>query len=265
MSAYGGRTRRRAELSQHFLRKGATAAELVASTSITSRDLVVEIGPGRGALTRVLAGRCARLIAVEIDPLLCAGLREEYAARAEIVAGDFLAYELPRGRYKAIGSVPYSRATEIVRRLLQAAVPPEDAWLVVQREAARRFAGSPYGRETLFSLQAKPWWHCEIVRTLRRTDFDPPPAVESVLLRLMRRERPLVERAEEALYRAFTAGVFHAGVAVARAVRPWLTHTQLARLARDLHFDPAAAPSALRFEQWLAIFRFVALEHARPR
>jgi 23S rRNA (adenine-N6)-dimethyltransferase len=260
-----GRTRRRAELSQHFLRKGATAAELVASTTISTGDLVLEIGPGRGALTRALAARCGRLIAFEIDADLAAALRQELGGRAEIVTADFLSIELPRAAYKVIGNVPYARTTEIVRSLLSAPVAPDDAWLVVQREAARRFVGAPYGRETLFSVSHKPWWHAEIVRSLRRTDFDPPPAVESVLLWLMRRARPLVERRHAALYRELTARVFGAGIGVERSLRPWLSHVQLARLAHDLHFDPARPASALRFEQWLAVFRFVALAGTAPR
>jgi 23S rRNA (adenine-N6)-dimethyltransferase len=258
VAAHGGRTWRRAELSQHFLRKGATAAELVASTSIQPSDLVVEIGAGRGALTRALVGRCARLIAVEIDQALAADLRRDLDGRAEVVTADFLAFEPPRAPYKVIGNLPFSRTTEIVRSLTQARRAPEDAWLVVQREAARRLVGAPYGRETLLSLWTKPGWHCEIVRDLRRSDFEPPPAVESALLWLMRRERPLVAGRHLALYRRFTAAVLGAGVGAARALSPWLTRTQIARLAHDLHFDPVRPPSALRFEQWLAIFRFVA-------
>jgi 23S rRNA (adenine-N6)-dimethyltransferase len=261
---HAGRTRRRAELQQHFLKRSATAALLVASTSIARNDLVVEIGPGRGALTRALAGRCGRLIAVEIDADLCSGLRAEFGAAVEVVAADFLDWELPRSPYKVIGNLPYARSTEIVRRLTRAALAPEDAWLVVQREAARRFVGSPYGRETLLSLQAKPWWHCEIVRALRRTDFDPPPSVESALLWLMRRARPLVPRRRESLYFELTTGAFAAGTPVARALSRWLSRLQILRLARDLHFDPGAPPSLLRFEQWLAVFRFVALERGRP-
>jgi 16S rRNA A1518/A1519 N6-dimethyltransferase RsmA/KsgA/DIM1 with predicted DNA glycosylase/AP lyase activity len=103
------------------------------------------------------------------------------------------------------------------------------------------------------------------VRTLRRTDFEPPPAVESVLLWLMRRARPLVGRRHDALYRRLVGGAFGAGVAISRSLRPWLTRTEISRLARDLHFDPGAPPSALRFEQWLAIFRFVALDGPASR
>jgi len=78
---------RRAELSQHFLRKGATPARLVHSTTISRSDLVVEIGAGRGALTLPLAQRAHRVIAVEIDDTLVANLRRRFDDRVDIVQG----------------------------------------------------------------------------------------------------------------------------------------------------------------------------------
>lgn len=264
MSGNTRRTRRRAELSWHFLRKGATAAELVRSTSISSRDLVIEIGPGRGALTRYLVERTRHLVAVELDPDLCRDLRRELGSRAEVLHADFLDHTLPDRTYKVIGSLPFALTSRIVRKLTGALTPPDDAWLLVQREAAGRFAGSPYARETLGSLRLKPWWHVEITRTLRRTDFDPPPSVDCALLWLARRTRPLVEPRHADLYRRFAEHAFGAAPAVSRALRDWLTPAQIRRLARDLHFDPGTPPGALRFEQWLGLFRFIALEARRP-
>lgn len=260
MSAQHRRTRRRAELSQHFLRKGATAAKLVQSTSISSRDFVIEIGPGRGALTRQLVGRTQRLVAVELDPGFCDGLRREFGSLAEIVHSDFLAYPLPDRPHKVIGNLPFARTSEIVRKLVETSTPPEDAWLVMQREAAHRFAGSPYAAETLWSIRLKPWWHVEIVWRLRKTDFDPPPSVDCVVLWLSRRARPLIRAREGSLYHQLTERAFRTGPTVRKAIGPWLTPTQIRRLAYDLRFKPDARPSALHFEQWLGIFRFVALE-----
>jgi 23S rRNA (adenine-N6)-dimethyltransferase len=204
--------------------------------------------------------RGARTTAVEIDPILCARLREELGDSAEILHADFLAWRLPRGSYRVVGNVPYARTSAIVRRLVSAPRPPEDAWLVVQREAALRFAGSPWGRETRLSLLLAPWWHREVALSLRRTDFEPPPAVDSVLLWMARRARPLVAASEARLYRKLTDGLLASGPTWMRALRPWLTRAQLARLARDLRIDPAAPPSGLRFDQWLPLFRFAARE-----
>jgi 23S rRNA (adenine-N6)-dimethyltransferase len=250
---------RRAELSQHFLRKGTTAARLVRATTISRSDLVVEIGAGRGALTLPLSQRAGRVIAVEVDSTLAAKLAGQFDNRVEIVNDDFLAMPLPSAVYKAFGNVPFSLTTDIVRRLVRAPSPPCDAWLVVQREAAHRFCGPPYVGESLWSLRLKPWWHVEIVDRLRRVDFDPPPSVESVLMWLARRDRPLLDGAQARLYLdliecAYGTGANHS---LAKLTAAWLSKTEIRRLAQDLRFAHDGRPSVLGFEQWLGIVRFI--------
>lgn len=157
MPAQRSRGPRRAELSQHFLRSASLAANLVARAAIGPADLVVEIGPGRGVLTRALAARCRQVFAVELD----ARLARDLAARVGepnvlVIAGDFLHTPLPEPPYKVVANIPFARTADIVRRLTEAAGPPEDAYLIVQREAAERFAGGPYAGESVTSLLLKP-------------------------------------------------------------------------------------------------------------
>ncbi|WP_419162398.1 rRNA adenine N(6)-methyltransferase family protein [Candidatus Palauibacter sp.] len=160
--------------------EGSLAAGLIAQAPVKRSDLVVEIGPGRGILTRELARRCREVVAVEFDGALSEALRTRFPSddRVTIVRSDFLRFRLPDVPYKVLGNIPFNRTAAIVRRLVQAGSPPQDAWLVIQREAAERFAGSPCSRETLSSLLLKPWWQIEIVRRFCRTDFDPPPGVD---------------------------------------------------------------------------------------
>jgi SAM-dependent methyltransferase len=215
---------RRADLSQHFLRKGATAARLVRGTTISRSDLVVEIGAGRGALTLPLARVAQRVIAVEIDATLIANLRSQFDDRIELVCSDFLQTPLPSAPYKAFGNVPFSRTTDIVSKLVRAPNPPRDAWLVVQREAAHRFCGRPYVRESL-------WLH--------------------------RRDRPLLCDSEARMYEQLIERAYSANMSLSRTTGQWLSKIQLRRLASDLRFDYDCAPSVLGFEQWLGLVRFI--------
>lgn len=245
--------------SQHFLRRGALASQLVERAALGPEDCVLEIGAGRGAITRELARRCRRVVAVEIDPGLCRRLRAELggAPGVEIVQGDFLGQALPAAPFKVFANPPFRRSTAMLRRLLEARRPPEDVWLVLQLGSAHRFAGRPWAHETLTSLRLKPWWHAEIAVHLRRHDFDPPPSVESALLWLARRPRPLVAAADRRRYRAFLeAGFGRRGQTLRDSLRPLFTRPQLRRLAAELRIDLEARPSALRFEQWLGLFRF---------
>lgn len=122
-------------VSQNFLTSGTVIRRLLAQTDIGPQDLVVEIGPGKGHITRELLPRCRQVLAAELDPALCARLRERFAGepRLRLAEGDFLAMPLPRGPYKVFANIPFSRTTDILRRLTGAAPPPLAAWLVVER------------------------------------------------------------------------------------------------------------------------------------
>ena len=213
-----------------------------------------------------LAQRCMRLVAVELDAELFVELRTRVslAPHVEAVHGDFLQIPLPSCPNKIFGNIPYNRTASIIRKLTGSASPPQDAYLVVQREAGQRFAGAPFGPESLTSLLLKPWWQIEIVRRLKRTDFDPPPRVDSIVLWLARRTRPLVDRRDQRLYVDFVGASFgRAGNTVRRCMSNVFTGRQINTLARDLRFDPQDTPSALAFDQWLGLFRFLMLINSR--
>ncbi len=189
--------------------------------------------------------------------MLSAQLDGRFNRNVEIVTADFLDLPLPAGAYKAFGNLPFGATTDIVRKLIRAANPPIDAWLVVQRELAHRFCGTPYVGESLWSLRLKPWWHVEIVDRLRRVDFDPPPSVESVLIWLSRRERALLNESQGLLYLDLVERAFDGNQSVQKATARWISKTEVRRLAQDLRFGVDYRASMLSFEQWLGIARFM--------
>ncbi|HVH07795.1 MAG TPA: rRNA adenine N(6)-methyltransferase family protein [Myxococcota bacterium] len=251
---------------QHFLRRGALCSSLVARSCIGARDTVVEIGAGTGALTRPLARRAGRVVAVELDPALCDALRAGLGAdpRVELVNADFLRWPLPPTPFKVFANVPFAHTSEILRRLTESDPGPSDVYVVVEHAAARRWAGTPFGPETLRSLLTKPWWHTELVCEIEPLEFAPPARTLCALLWLARRARPLVAREEAAAYADFVSAAFgRRGDRIDECLGDLLTHEQRRRSARLLHFDRAAPPSSLTFDQWLALYRcFVA--HADP-
>ncbi len=249
--------RRRAELSQHFLRPGP-ASRLIRATSIAPTDLVVEIGAGHGVLTQPLIKTAASVIAVEVDAHLVVKLRRRFGSRVKVVGADFLSMGLPRQPYVAVGNIPFGRSTEVIRKLTRTATPPQEAWLVVQRELAHRMCGVPFGRETLWSLRLKPFWHLEIVAQLKRTDFEPPPSVDCVFLRLSFRDKAIVQASDIRRYFELLDLAFQSGAPIGLALRPLLSKKQLRRLASDYRFDVRDRPAELHFAQWLGIFRFLA-------
>ena len=160
---------------------------IVDRSPIDPNDLIIEIGPGRGALTRRLAVATRQVIAIEKDPTLARRLSREVNSLGNVVIfeADFLQLPLPVTPYKVVANIPFNVTAAIVAKLTHAANPPEDASLVLQREAAERFMGQP--KQTLVSLQLQPWFNLSITYRFQRHDFVPVPQVDIVLLRFSKR------------------------------------------------------------------------------
>ncbi len=133
--------RRGKALGQHFLRDPGILAKIVEAANLTPEDTVLEIGPGPGDLTAQLRERVRRVVAVEIDPSLCAHLRERFAATSpvEIVQANILEYPLePLGRFKVVANIPYYLTAPILFRLLGHRGQIPSMTLLLQKEVARR-------------------------------------------------------------------------------------------------------------------------------
>jgi 23S rRNA (adenine-N6)-dimethyltransferase len=242
-------------LAQNFLRSSKLVCSLLGISSITSGDIVYEIGPGRGIITAELALIARKVIAIEKDSFLAGGLRRRFQGveNVQIIANDFLRYHLRHRQYKIFANIPYNVTADIVRKILYMPPFPTEAYLVMQKEAAQKFSGSPC--ETQFSLLAKPLFDLQIIRELRRTDFEPVPHVDSVLLRIEKLPFPLVQNEEISLYRSFVRYGFRRWKQGLKQIfKPIFTYPQWKRLSKDFYFPLDATPSQLTFAQWLGLF-----------
>ncbi|WP_338118231.1 ErmE/ErmH/ErmO/ErmR family 23S rRNA (adenine(2058)-N(6))-methyltransferase [Streptomyces coryli] len=187
-------------LSQNFLINPHTVNRFVRFAAPAPADRLVEVGAGKGALTAALAPHCAGLIAYEIDPRLLPALRRRLAAHPNVraVRGNFLAARPPRHPFAVVGSVPYARTSDVVDWCLRAQ-RLTSASLITQREYARKRTGD-YGRWTLLTVRSWPWFGWRLGGSVPRRDFRPVPRVDSAMLRIDRRPRPLLPLAERARY-----------------------------------------------------------------
>ncbi len=249
------RQRKRVSLAQNFLRSPKLIRRLVAMSMIGPSDTVHEIGPGNGIITAALARVAGHVIAIEKDRELVSRLQERFrlVENVEIVEADFLDY--PFRGCKIFANIPYNCTAAILRQILQERSRLCEAYLILQKEAARRVSGFP--RETLFSLMVKPFFEFQILTQLRPTDFRPVPNVDSVLLSIKRRTRPLIGLHEVALYRDFVQYGFGRWKPTLKlAFKHVFTYKQWKRLARQLEFPLNATPTELSFEQWLGLFEW---------
>ena len=244
-------------LAQNFLRSPKLVRRLVGMSTIAPSDTVCEIGPGNGIITAALARVAKQVIAIEKDPELVRRLRERFRSldNVQIVERDFLAYTFctQTSEYKIFANIPYNITAQIVRKILYEQSKLSEGYLILQREAAKKFSGSP--RETLFSILAKPFFEFHIMYRLRPTDFWPKPNVDSVLLSIKRRTRPLIEPQDVASYHDFVQYGFGRWKPNLRlAFRHIFAYKQWKRLARELNFPLNATPTELSFEQWLDLY-----------
>ena len=255
---------------QNFVIDANTVERIVRLAGVESDDVVVEVGPGLGSLTLALLPRVARVVAIEVDPVLAAALPQTIADRApayrnrlEVLHEDALAVTHVPGPAPTalVANLPYNVSVPVLLRFLERFPSIRTVLVMVQLEVAQRLAAPP-GSKTYGVPSVKAAWYGEVrlVGTVPRTVFWPVPNVDSGLVRLDRREPPAgdVDRAE----------VF-ACVDAAFAQRRKTLRAALAGWAGG----PAAAEEALRAAgidprtrgEQLTVIQFAAVTRARGR
>jgi 16S rRNA (adenine1518-N6/adenine1519-N6)-dimethyltransferase len=179
-------------LGQHFLKNQSVLARIAEAVCPAREPLVVEIGPGRGALTRHLIGRAERVVAVEVDPVLIPYLRHKFrdAPNLTVVEGDVLTTGLGQwGPAVIAGNLPYYITSPILARVFGLG----DAWrgsaFLVQKEVAERLTAVPGSRDYGYlTVQTAVHAEARYLFTVSRGAFSPPPKVESAVIRLTPRD-----------------------------------------------------------------------------
>ena len=190
---------RKPKLGQHFLADTRVRQRIVEALRLTREHTVIEIGAGAGAMTGLLAERAGRVVAVELDAKLAAGLREKFASdpRVEVVEGDILRVPLDYPGVKVFGNLPYYITSPILLRLFEQAHQFEDLVVMVQKEVAERLAAAPGSRDYgLLTVTARFYTQPKLLFTVPPGAFRPPPKVDSALVRL-RPERKQVPGGDE--------------------------------------------------------------------
>jgi 16S rRNA (adenine1518-N6/adenine1519-N6)-dimethyltransferase len=178
-------------LGQNFLRDENVARNIVDALRLRTDDVVVEIGPGQGALTKYLAPKCSRLVAIEVDERAIRLLRETFAESIALVHADILTVSLstllPREtqRLRIVGNIPYNLTSEILFWLFEQHEVVEDATLMVQLEVARRFVAKTETKDYgILSVLLSYYTEPEFLFKVSRNSFFPRPEVDSAIVRL---------------------------------------------------------------------------------
>ena len=186
-----------AKLGQHYLSGLWAAHKLAEAVDVKPGETILEIGPGRGALTRELLATGGSVLAIEKDEVLARALSDPFATEIgsgtlRVVTADIRdfspsRYGLAAGKYVIAANIPYYITGEIIRQFLETDTQPRATALLIQKEVADRIMGKATGnrqqaKESILSLSVKAYGVPKIVAKVSRGNFSPPPSVDSAIL-----------------------------------------------------------------------------------
>jgi len=261
--APGGLPPVRKSLGQHFLNDRRILQRIVDALELTGVETVVEIGPGRGSLTELLVPHARRLVLIEYDRALAERLRSKYSAvpSVSVIEADVLTVNLgdaAGGEFRLVGNVPYYITTPILFHALERPRAERSVYLV-QREVAERIVAPPGSREYgALSVNVQALAVPKLLFRVAPGAFQPPPKVDSAVIRIDPRPDPILRDAEEEAFQRFVIEAF--GMRrkqLRRIIRSvWQLSADVAdAVLLGCEIDPEARPETLSPEHFARLLR----------
>ncbi|HLA44418.1 MAG TPA: 16S rRNA (adenine(1518)-N(6)/adenine(1519)-N(6))-dimethyltransferase RsmA [Aggregatilineales bacterium] len=259
------------KLGQNFLHDPNALQKIIDVADVRPDDTILEVGPGTGNLTKLLAENARRVIAVEVDDRLVPVLREQLAQNhnVELHWMDFLDVDLPAlvgdEPYKVVANLPYYITSAILRKILDSERKPQSMTIMVQKQVAERLIATPNDM-SLLTVSVQFYGSPKIMTTLKPPVFYPRPDVESSVVHMEIYGEPLVDIPDEATF----FDVVRAGFgqkrkqlknSIASGLR--ISNDETVHLLESAGIDPKRRAETLTLEEWADITRVYKLIHAR--
>lgn len=247
-------------LGQNFLKSKKALLAMVKAGEITSKDVVLEIGPGQGVLTEKLLETGAKVTAVEKDDRLISFLNERFSKEIEngqfnLIHGDILELDLAwnnfkNGNYKLIANIPYYITGLIFRKFLSGNVQPSKLVIMVQKEIADRIIARD-GKESLLSLSVKAYGTTKKIMKVEKENFSPKPKVDSAILLIDNISKDFFKEInEEDFFKMIKTGFAHKRKMLIANLKENFGHNDLLKIFRDLKISEKTRSEDLSLEDW---------------
>jgi 16S rRNA (adenine1518-N6/adenine1519-N6)-dimethyltransferase len=247
-------------LGQHWLNDVPSLYAMAAAAKIGPNDIVLEIGPGLGSLTKVLVDLAKQVVAVEVDHQLVLNLLERVPAdNLKIVEADILKFnfnDLPE-EYKIAANIPYYLTSNLIRVLSETTNQPKIVAVLVQQEVAERAAAKP-GDMSLLSVTAQYYWQISLGEIVPARLFMPPPKVNSQILIMEKRTAPLFEDVDtQMFFRLAKAGFSQRRKTVLNSLSAGLQtdREKITDACQKSAIDPARRAQTLSLDEWYQLYR----------
>jgi 23S rRNA (adenine-N6)-dimethyltransferase len=246
---------RKIEHSQNFIRHPKLVRQLLELSNINPTDLVIEIGPGKGMITRELVKTAGRVIAIERDRRFSEELSEiNNGGNFQLVIDDFMKWQLPREDYKVFSNIPFNYTSDIVSKLTTSDRKPTDIYLLMQESAAHRFIGMPHEKNSQISILLSIEFSIEVIQKINRDYFKPRPNVSIVFVHLAKRTTPLLPKTNLQDFRDFVVyGYNQWSPTIIDAFREVFTNRQRIIITRSMNLA-GLKPSDITTEQWIELY-----------
>lgn len=255
----------RKSLGQNFLADQRALERIVEAAELGPGDIVLEIGPGLGTLTRCLAAGAGWVVAIELDQRLVEVLKQTLAdlPNVEIIHGDILELnpadllerQMAGFQYKVVSNLPYYITSAVLRHLLTAKVRPKLMIVTVQLEVARRITAEP-GDMSLLAVSVQFYGRPRIVARIKASAFYPSPQVDSAVIRIDLDGRPLVEVDDaDSFFKVVRAGFAQRRKQLRNALAAELAlpASEVAQALSRAGVDPKRRAQTLGIEEWAKV------------
>lgn len=246
-------------LGQHWLEDEYSLEAICEAAAVQSDDTVLEIGPGQGSLTRLLTEKANHVVAVEFDKKLADSLPHRLGkSNLEIIHQDILSFDfsyLPAS-YKVIANIPYYLTNNLIRVMSESSNPPSSATILVQKEVAQRAAAEP-GQMSLLSVTAQFYWEVSLGEKVAAELFTPPPKVDSQILIMHFRSKPLFSDVHvKKFFRLVKAGFAQKRKTLLNSLSSGLhiDKSKVEQICLNNDIDPGRRAQTLSLEEWHKLY-----------
>lgn len=250
--------RNRIKYSQNFLQNTGLVKSLVSKSGISQNDSVLEIGAGEGIITAELLNKAGKVTAFEVDKYFFDKLEKKFGVNTslQLRLEDFLEVDLPSYPYKVFSNIPFNLTSLIIKKLTLENNSPEDAYLIIQKEAAMKFVGKPLdSKNSQLSVLLFPWFEIKSIYNFKPSDFHPRPNVQVVLIEIKKRQSPLISIQKRQKYEDFVTFTFNQFKPnITEGLSNVLSRQNIITLAKEHGFSSEAKPSEIDFQNWINLF-----------
>jgi 16S rRNA (adenine1518-N6/adenine1519-N6)-dimethyltransferase len=250
------------KLGQHFLHSDSALNEIITASELSDNDIVLEIGPGKGALTKKLLAVSKKVLAVEKDTELISFLKKMFSE--EISSGKLVLIEddirnfkhtdvpMLSGTYKLIANIPYYITGEILRTFIAGNNQPSIAVLLMQKEVAERIT-TKHGKESILSISIKAYGNPTYIKTIKRGSFNPPPDIDSAILKIeniSKNQFDVID--EEFFFKIVKSGFAHKRKQLAGNLSVY-GRTSVEKILVDLGYKTSVRAEELSVNNWVTL------------